>query len=110
MKKILLSSMMLMMAMFAANAQQNKFDLDGDGAVTIADVTLIYNYLLNGPETPVEGSGLYICNEAGWESVALYAWPQNDILPGWPGVVATGTVEKYGKTYKDTIAAACSIR
>ncbi len=99
MKKILLSSMMLMVAIFAANAQQNKCDVNGDGHVTSADITEIYNYLLNGPEEPTENAGIFICNEAGWESVALYAWPQNDILPDWPGVVATGTVEKYGKTY-----------
>lgn len=99
MKKILLSSMLLVMALFTANAQQNKYDVNGDGVVSAADVTAIYDYLLNGPDLPAEGAGLYICNEAGWESVALYAWPENNVLPGWPGVVATGTVEKYGKTY-----------
>ena len=100
MKKILLSSMIMVLAFMTSNAQ-NRFDVNRDGAVNGSDVTALYKHLLGEDEpdpTPAE-RGLYICNQAGWDAVALYAWPENEVLPGWPGITPSGTVEKYDKTY-----------
>lgn len=46
---------------------------------------------------------LYIDNQTGWEATALYAWADGrpDVLGGWPGIQAAGTVEKDGVTYLD---------
>lgn len=46
---------------------------------------------------------LYIENQTGWEQTALYAWAdgRSDILGGWPGIQAAGTVEKDGVSYLD---------
>lgn len=43
----------------------------------------------------------YICNEAGWDEVMLYAWgDENDALGTWPGLAPEDkTVELNGKTY-----------
>ena len=48
---------------------------------------------------------LYVNNQTGWEATALYAWYNGktnaDLLGDWPGIQATGTVEKDGVTYLD---------
>ena len=42
----------------------------------------------------------YICNNAGWEDVRLYAWgDENDAIGTWPGLEPAETVEVNGKTY-----------
>ena len=42
----------------------------------------------------------YICNEAGWDALRLYAWgDENDAIGTWPGMEAVETVEVNGKTY-----------
>lgn len=50
---------------------------------------------------PVTGDKgkFYICDLAGWGDVALYAWPEGGSMPGWPGLLSTGTTSKNGKTY-----------
>ena len=73
-------------------------DVNGDHVVTAADVTLIYDILL-GNVTPEPTRGkIFICDNAGWGDMALYAWPEQG-LNGWPGIHHSGTAEKDGKTY-----------
>ena len=102
MQKFLFSILMAVLSLMATQAQ-NRYDVNGDGAVNGADVTALYQYLLEGGDdepTPVPVSrGIYICNEAGWSEVALYAWPENGVFPAWPGIVSSGTIEKNGKVY-----------
>ncbi len=104
MKKFLFSILLALLAFFGAQAQ-DRFDVNRDGVVNGSDVTALYQYLLEGigddddpTPTPV-ARGIYICNEAGWSEVALYAWPENGVFPAWPGIVSSGTIEKNGKVY-----------
>ena len=50
------------------------------------------------PVTGAKGK-FYVCDEAGWGDMALYAWPESGSMPGWPGLLSTGTASKNGKTY-----------
>lgn len=73
-------------------------DVNEDHAVTAADVTYVYDVLL-GNVTPEPKRGkIYICDNAGWGDMALYAWPEQG-LSAWPGIHHNGTTEKDGKTY-----------
>lgn len=57
------------------------------------------------PEEPEEivhdGYVIYVINNTGWESTALYAWGNDlpELFGGWPGVVSTETETKEGQTY-----------
>ena len=76
----------------------NAADVDGDGVVTATDITIIYNIIL-GNTTPIPKHGkIYICDNAGWGDMALYAWPDAN-LTSWPGIHHSGTVTKEGKSY-----------
>ena len=50
------------------------------------------------PVTGAKGK-IYICDEADWGAMALYAWPEGGSMPGWPGLQPTGSATKNGKTY-----------
>lgn len=41
---------------YSQNYQNYHFDVNGDGAVNAADVTALYNYILNGDETYIATS------------------------------------------------------
>ena len=52
--KSLFAAVLVCTGLFAMTHYANatvKGDVDGDGTVTAADVTILYNYLLNGNET-----------------------------------------------------------
>lgn len=73
-------------------------DLNQDQVVTAADITLLYDILL-GNVTPEPKRGkIYICDNAGWGDMALYAWPEQG-LNAWPGIHHSGTVSHDGKSY-----------
>ena len=80
------------------NAYESSADVNNDGSVTAADITAIYDILLGnvGPE-PKRGK-IFICDNADWGDMALYAWPEQG-LSSWPGIHHSGTVVKGDKTY-----------
>lgn len=41
----------------------------------------------------------FICDNAGWGSLALYAWNETGNMLPWPGVVPSSTIEANSKTY-----------
>lgn len=41
----------------------------------------------------------FICDNAGWGSLALYAWNETGNMLPWPGVTPSGTKMANGKTY-----------
>lgn len=41
----------------------------------------------------------FICDNAGWGSMALYAWNETGNMLPWPGVTPSGTKVANGKTY-----------
>lgn len=57
------------------------------------------------PEEPevIEHDGfvIYVIDNTGWQSTALYAWGSDlpELFGGWPGITATGTDKKDGKVY-----------
>lgn len=55
------------------------------------------------PPKPVEGPTphFYICDNAGWGAMALYAWNETGNMLPWPGVTPSGFKELNGKTYYD---------
>ena len=73
-------------------------DVNGDQTVTAIDVTIIYDILLNGSTPQPKRGKIYICDNAGWGDMALYAWPEAN-LATWPGIHQSGTVTKDGKDY-----------
>ncbi len=49
------------------------------------------------PEPDHNGVRVYVDNQTGWGSLALYMWGDvNDLNGGWPGMQPTGTWEKEG--------------
>ncbi len=49
------------------------------------------------PSLTHDGDAVYVCNNAGWEELALYMWGDvNDLNGGWPGMQPTGTFKFKG--------------
>ena len=71
-------------------------DVNDDENVNSADVTEVYNEIL-GYNTPKKGK-IFICDNANWGDMALYAWPEAG-LASWPGLHHNGTVTKDGKSF-----------
>lgn len=34
---------------------------------------------------------LYVKSDLGWSEYAMYVWPEDDVLPEWPGILSVGT-------------------
>lgn len=81
------------------NTYEATADVNGDHVVTAADITQIYKILLNDVTPEPKRGKIYISDNAGWGDMALYAWPEQGVLNGWPGIHHSGTAEKDGKTY-----------
>ncbi|MBP5687944.1 MAG: hypothetical protein J6X22_04795 [Muribaculaceae bacterium] len=73
-------------------------DVNNDNAVTAADITEVYDILLGNVTPEPKRGNIYICDNAGWGDMALYAWPDQG-LNAWPGIHHSGTTDKDGKTY-----------
>lgn len=73
-------------------------DVNGDNSVNATDVTIIYDILLGNYNPQPKRGKIYISDNAGWGTMALYAWPEAG-LTSWPGIGHSGTVTKDGKTY-----------
>ena len=73
-------------------------DVNGDHSVTSVDVTIVYDILLNGSTPQPKRGKIYICDNANWGDMALYAWPEQG-LSTWPGIHHNGTVSHEGKNY-----------
>ena len=73
-------------------------DVNGDHSVTSVDVTIVYDILLNGSTPQPKRGKIYICDNANWGDMALYAWPEQG-LSTWPGIHHNGTVSREGKNY-----------
>lgn len=73
-------------------------DVNGDHSVTSVDVTIVYDILLNGSTPQPKRGKIYICDNANWGDMALYAWPDQG-LSTWPGIHHNGTVSREGKNY-----------
>ena len=63
MKKIIIAAMLVLGAAIGYNASALTGDVNGDGSVTAADVTALYDYLLNNDQTflatsDVDGDGV----------------------------------------------------
>lgn len=48
-------------------------DVNGDHSVTSVDVTIVYDILLNGSTPQPKRGKIYICDNANWGDMALYA-------------------------------------
>ena len=77
-------------------------DVNNDNAVTSADVTEVYGVILGTYTPPVKHGKIYICDNAGWGDMALYAWPEQG-LNAWPGIHHNGTVTRDGKSYYEFV-------
>ena len=42
---------------------------------------------------------LYVKSDLGWSDYAMYVWPEDDELPGWPGVTPVGTIAIDGDSW-----------
>lgn len=71
-------------------------DVNGDNTVTASDVTGVYNVIL-GMSQPIRGK-IFICDNAGWGDMALYAWPEAG-LATWPGIHYNAIINHDGKNY-----------
>ena len=80
------------------NSSNINADVNGDNVVTAADITFFYDILLGNISPEPKRGKIYICDNASWGDMALYAWPDQG-LNGWPGIHYSGTTEKDGKTY-----------
>ncbi len=80
------------------NSSNINADVNGDNVVTAADITFVYDILLGNISPEPKRGKIYICDNASWGDMALYAWPDQG-LNGWPGIHYSGTTEKDGKTY-----------
>lgn len=61
-------------------------------------ITVPFTLTVTPPVTGPKGK-IYVCDAVGWGDMALYAWPEEGSMPGWPGLPSTGTVPHNGKTY-----------
>lgn len=53
------------------------------------------------PDFAHDGDAIYVCNQAGWEECALYAWGSElpELFGGWPGTAPKETFEFQGYTW-----------
>ncbi len=42
---------------------------------------------------------LYVKSDLGWAEYAMYVWPEDDELPGWPGILPIGTESINGENW-----------
>ena len=42
---------------------------------------------------------LYVSSKLGWSAYAMYVWPEDDELPGWPGIQPIGTENIGGENW-----------
>ena len=42
---------------------------------------------------------LYVKSDLDWSEYAMYVWPEDDELPGWPGILPTGSVTIDGASW-----------
>lgn len=54
----------------------------------------------NVPSMPVSAHYIYVDDQTGYETLALYAWGDAEIYGGWPGTAKIGDKEINGKNYK----------
>lgn len=85
---------------FIANDNKGGQQLDLMGNFTFyEDVYITINadasYTVDEKPNPL----FFICDEAGWGAMALYAWNETGNMLGWPGVVSTTTMNLNGKDY-----------
>lgn len=59
-----------------------------------------FNTPVDPGEVDHDGYAIYVVDNSGYESLALYAWGDAEIFGGWPGAHPTGTVTVDGITYK----------
>lgn len=69
-------------------------------SMTVVSNSIVVPFVLT-PNPPYEGPvpALYICDEAGYGELALYAWGDEEAFGGWPGAQAQVKANKAGKTY-----------
>lgn len=69
-------------------------------SMSVVSNSIIVPFVLT-PNPPYEGPvpALYICDEAGYGDIALYAWGDEEAFGGWPGVQGQIKTHKAGKTY-----------
>ena len=69
-------------------------------SMSVVSNSIIVPFVLT-PNPPYEGPvpALYICDEAGYGELALYAWGDAEAFGGWPGMVAQVKANKAGKSY-----------
>lgn len=53
------------------------------------------------PNYAHDGDGIYICNKAGWDECALYAWGDgiDELFGGWPGTAPSHSFEYKNNTW-----------
>lgn len=51
-------------------------------------------------DRPVSSHKIYIDDRTGWSALYVYAWGDQEVFGGWPGVKAEDTVTLGGVTYK----------
>ncbi len=77
---------------------QSTADVNEDLAVTATDVTIVYDILLGNYNPQPKKGKIYICDNANWGDMALYAWPEQG-LNAWPGIHYNTSVTHDGKSY-----------
>lgn len=53
------------------------------------------------PNYAHDGDGIYVCNKAGWDECALYAWGDgiDELFGGWPGTAPSHSFEYKNNTW-----------
>ncbi len=51
------------------------------------------------PDAP-HAVSFYVIDETGWDALSVYAWGDQEIFGGWPGIQPVETIEWQGVTYK----------
>lgn len=52
-----------------------------------------------GPVEPTETYCLYVCDNTGWNDLAVYAWGDAEVFGAWPGAVSVEARKVNGKVY-----------
>ena len=78
------------------NGEGSQFD-----AMSVALGDNLFLEIENSACTTTEpATRVYVLDETGWDTIALYVWGTSEIFGGWPGAAPAGTEEIGGVTYK----------